>query len=198
VRSLPLLALFISAPAICAQSDEWAATVYAGVISGEPTWQDVIKDPFGANYADSYLIAGALSRSYAHFRNEGLRLEAEAQLVYNFGDQHHLEINAVPVVARWRRFPWDERLATSAAFGLGLSYATEVPELEVEQEGSSRKWLIYWVLELTAGPRAAPWAITMRLHHRSVAWGLMGEDGGVNAVGLGLRYRFPASTGRRP
>jgi hypothetical protein len=50
--------------------------------------------------------------------------------------------------------------------------------------------LIYWVAELTAGPVNAPWAVSLRLHHRSVAWGLMGDEGGINAVGLGLRHRF--------
>jgi hypothetical protein len=30
----------------------------------------------------------------------------------------------------------------------------------------------------------------LRLHHRSVAWGVMGDEGGRNAVGLGIRYEF--------
>ena len=150
-----------------AQSDDWTAAVYAARVSGEGQWQDVIRSPISAKYVDSYLVAGALSHPYRDLLNNGLRLEAEAQLVYHFGDQHHVEINAVPVVARWHRFPWSERLATSAAFGLGLSYASEVPEVEVQLEGTSRQWLVYWVMELTAGPPRAPWAITMRLHHRS-------------------------------
>jgi hypothetical protein len=90
----------------------------------------------------------------------------------------------------WRRLPWDEHLATTAAFGLGLSYAGEPPEVEVEIEGDSEQWLIYWVAELTAGPTDAPWAIALRLHHRSTAFGLMGEEGRMNAMGLGLRWRF--------
>ena len=77
-----------------------------------------------------------------------------------------------------------------SAFGLGLSYASELPEVEVEIEGDSEQWLIYWVAELTAGPNDAPWAITLRMHHRSPAFGLMGDEGGVNAMGLGLRWRF--------
>ncbi len=65
-----------------------------------------------------------------------------------------------------------------------------MPEAEVEIEGESHQWLVYWVAEITAGPVNAPWALSLRLHHRSVAWGLMGDDGGMNAMGLGLRYRF--------
>lgn len=168
----------------------WAATVYAARVSGERTWQDIIKDPLGTRYVDAYLLSAALSREYAKTRSGALRFEAEGQLVYNFGDQDHWEINAVPIVARWGRFPWSHRVATSAAFGLGLSYAFDLPEVEVELENDTEHLLVYWMAEITAGPATAPWQVALRLHHRSVAWGLMGEDGGVNAIGLGVRYQF--------
>lgn len=168
----------------------WAATFYGARISSEVGWEDILLDPVGARYVDAFLAVAALSRQYAGFKEGALVLEAEGQVAWNFGDQEHWEFNLVPVVARWQRFPWDDRLATSAAFGLGLSYATELPEVEVEIEGDSEQLLIYWVAELTAGPRDAPWALSLRLHHRSVAWGLMGEEGGMNGMGLGLRWRF--------
>jgi hypothetical protein len=183
-------ALFGCSGVSVAQQYDWTGTVYIAAVSSERTWQHVIKDPFGADYADAYLFAAALSRPYASFLDDRFRLEAEGQLVYNFGDQDHWELNSVPVIARWRRFPWSEHVATSVAFGLGLSYATEVPEVEVALEGESHRWLIYWVLELTAGPPHSAWEVSLRLHHRSVAWGLMGDNGGANAMGLGLRYRF--------
>ncbi len=83
-----------------------------------------------------------------------------------------------------------EGLETSAGFGLGLSFTTDMPEIEVELEGESSRNLIYWVMELTVGPTNAQWAMSLRLHHRSVAYGLLGEDGGMNALGLGMRWRF--------
>jgi hypothetical protein len=190
VRSWVLLALLVCGTQAQAQDRERVMTFYGARVSGERTWQHIIKDPLDPSFVDAWLVAGALASPYASYRNGALRLEAEGQVVYNFGDQHHWELNAVPVVARWQRFPWDRFVSTSAAFGLGLSYATEVPKVEVELENSSHQWLIYWMVELTAGPHAAPWSISLRLHHRSVAWGLMGEDGGVNALGLGVRYRF--------
>lgn len=168
----------------------WAATFYGARVSSEVGWEDILLDPVGARYVDAFLVVAALSRQYAGYRDGALALEAEGQVAWNFGDQQHWEINLVPVVARWQRFPWDDRLATSAAFGLGLSYATELPAIEVEIEGASEQLLIYWVAELTAGPLDAPWALSLRLHHRSVAWGLMGEEGGMNGMGLGLRWRF--------
>ena len=170
--------------------DAWRATIYTARISSETGWEDILLNPIGAEFVDAFLVAAALSRPYAQYKDGALSLEAEGQVVYNFGDQHHWEFNAVPIVARWHRFPWSHNIDTSAAFGLGLSYAMELPEVEVAIEGQSEQLLMYWVLEATAGPVKAPWALSLRLHHRSVAWGLMGEDGGMNAVGLGIRYVF--------
>lgn len=167
-----------------------SVTLYAARISSERTWQHVVTDPFGAEYIDAFLLVGALSRVWRERREGALILEAEAQAAYNFGEQHHWELNAAPLVARWQRFPWNERVAISAAFGIGLSWSTEVPELEVELEGDSRQLLFYWMLELTAGPPRGRWAASVRLHHRSGGFGLLADAGGMNAIGVGVRYRF--------
>jgi hypothetical protein len=188
--ALLLPALACAATGARADAAHRALTVYAARISSEATWQHVLKDPLGTGFVDSYLVAAALAQRYASFLGDGLALEAEGQAVYHFGEQNHWEFNAMPVVARWQRFPWSGRFASSAAFGLGLSYATEVPAVELRLEDTSDRLMIYWVAELTAGPRDARWAISLRLHHRSDAFGLMGEDGGMNAVGLGIRYGF--------
>jgi hypothetical protein len=169
---------------------EWASTFYIAEFSGEAGWEDVMFNPLFSKYVGAYLVAGTVSRKYAERRDGALHLEAEGQIVYNFGAQDHWEFNAVPIIARWTRFPWSSRIKTSAAFGLGLSYATELPPVEVALEGESNELLIYWLAEFTAGPRDAPWAVTARLHHRSVGYGLFGDDGGMNAVGVGLRYVF--------
>jgi hypothetical protein len=159
-------------------------------MSSETGWEDVVIKSVGAEFIDVYLVAGGLARQYAQFKQGALSLEAEGQVARYFGDQDHWEFNAVPVVGRWNRFPWNGRVATTAAFGLGLSYATELPPVEVELEGESKQLLVYWVIEVTAGAAQAPWSISLRLHHRSGAWGLVADHGGMNAVGLGLRYGF--------
>lgn len=169
---------------------EWASTFYIAELSGEAGWEDVMFNPLLSKYVGAYLVAGTVSRKYAERREGALDLEFEGQVVYNFGSQSHWEFNAVPIIARWKRFPWSSRIKTSAAFGIGLSYATELPPVEVALEGESRQTLIYWVAELTAGPVDAPWAVSARLHHRSVGYGLFAKDGGMNAVGLGVRYAF--------
>jgi hypothetical protein len=168
-----------------------AVTVYAARISEERTWQHVVRNPFGADYADAYLVAGSFARAWTEEFDGGLRVESELNVARNFGDQHHWELNVAPIQLRWQRFPWSARLRTTAAFGLGVSYATELPEAELAIEGDTRQWLIFWIFELTAGPADRPWSVALRLHHRSTGWGLMGtDDGGMNAPGLGFRYEF--------
>jgi hypothetical protein len=165
-------------------------TFYVAEVSGEEGWEDVMVNPVLCDYVDSYLAVTALSGTYATYHADRLHLEAEGQVGYNFGGQHHWEFNVVPVLARWYWPAWRGAYTTSAAFGLGLSYASDLPPVEVELEGESEKLLMYWVVELTAGPMDAPWAVSLRLHHRSVAYGLLGTEGGMNGVGLGLRYKF--------
>ena len=186
-----LTALLVALPGVAsADVGDWFTTLYGARISTQPGWEDIIIDAPNTRFVDSYLVTLALSRQYAERKQGALTFEAEGQVVKHFGDQTHWEFNAVPVVLRWHRFPWSERVATSAAFGLGLSYATELPPVEVLLEGESHQTLVYWVLEMTAGPVNSRWAASLRIHHRSVAYGLMGDEGGMNAVGLGVRFRL--------
>jgi hypothetical protein len=187
---LAVIVLCTTAMVSRADPGDWAATVYGARISTQPGWEDIILDNVDTEFVDSYLLAAAVSREYRQAYGGALTFEAEGQVVRHFHDQSHWEFNAVPLVLRWNRFPWSHRVTSSAAFGLGLSYATDLPPVEVQLEGESREWLVYWVMELTAGPTDAPWSVSLRLHHRSVAYGLMGDEGGMNAVGLGLRLRL--------
>ena len=166
-------------------------TFYTGRLSSEETWHDVLVKPYSDSYADAYLVSGAYSRAYRESHAGALRTEFEVNLTYNFGRQDHWELNVAPISLRWQRFPWSERLRTSAAFGVGFSYAFDRPEMEDELENDTRQLLVFWLLELTAGPVDAPWSAVLRLHHRSPAWGAMGvPDGGMNAPSLGFRYQF--------
>jgi len=193
LRALIALLLLSFAPHDVVASDldgKWATTLYAARISSESGWEDVFVNPIGADYVSAFLAVAGVSREYAHYSGGALQLEAEGQIAYAFGDQQYWEFNVVPVVLRWQRFPWNRAVATSAAFGLGLSYTTELPDIEVELEGESKRLLVYWVAEFTAGFPNNPWSVSLRLHHRSVAYGLMGDEGGMNAVGLGVRRQF--------
>jgi hypothetical protein len=168
-----------------------AFTFYAGRISAEETWHEVLMKPYSDNYADAYLVTGAYSRAWRLSDDGALRSESEVNLTYNFGRQDHWELNVAPITLRWQRFPWSERVKTSVAFGLGLSYAFDFPEVEYELENDTQRLLLFWQLEITAGPTQGPWSAVLRLHHRSPGWGVMGvSDGGMNAPSLGFRYEF--------
>ncbi|HEY7379492.1 MAG TPA: hypothetical protein VH542_12470 [Steroidobacteraceae bacterium] len=186
---LATLSLLGCAHVAAAADGDYATTMYVARVSGEAHWQDVAVDPAFTKYEPAYLAVAALSREYAQPFDGRLAVEWEGQVGYAFGPETYWQFNVVPVVARWRFEP-TPNLDMSTAFGLGLSFTTSMPQTEVKLEGESHRELVYWVAELTAGPHASPWSMTLRLHHRSVAFGLMGKDGGMNAVGLGLRWRY--------
>ena len=165
-----------------------AVTGFGGWMTAE-NWEDLFLSPHEIEFQDAGLVGVALSRRVAE-PLDGLSLEVEGQVVKHFGDQSHWEVNAPIATARWSRFPWSGTVATSAAFGLGLSVASEKPELEVELEGDSEQVMAYWMIELALGRPGSDWEFVGRVHHRSPAYGLFGDDGGSNALALGIRRRF--------
>lgn len=174
------------APA-AALAQDFSLAIYGGRLTREK-WQKALSP--GADFADATIVVAAASWTFSRFFDGKLSAELEAQVGKYFGDQDHWEFNLPLLGVRWHRFPWDEYLATSLAWGIGPSYATGVPEVELETNGSSSRWLIYWFGELTLGPPAAGWEVLLRLHHRSDGFGTVADDGGSNAVCAGLRYRF--------
>ena len=168
-----------------------AFAFYTGRISAEETWEDVLLKPYSTNYTDAYLLTAAYSRAYQETHAGALRTEFEVNATWMFGEQDYWEVNVAPIMLRWQRFPWSDRWHSSVAFGLGFSYAFEYPRIEQELEDETQQFLIFWALEITAGPREGPWSVLLRLHHRSPAWGAMGiEHGGMNAPSIGFRYAF--------
>ncbi len=138
---------------------------------------------------NSYLLALVLARRIDRYRDLAC-FEIEGQLVKHFSRQNHLELNGLATL-RWEAFWWDQLLDTSLAFGLGLSYATDKPEVEIQNDGGTSRLLIYWMLELAFALPARPQLeLLTRIHHRSNGFGHVAEAGGSNALALGLRYRF--------
>jgi hypothetical protein len=165
-----------------------AVTVFGGNLL-DNVWEDVFLAPQDLTFEKSYIVGGAGSVVIAE-PVEGLRLELEAQLVRHFGDQDHWEANLPILTARWSRFPWSDAFDMSAAYGLGLSWTSEKPVLEVQSEGDSEQLMAYWMIELDAALPVPDWRVVARLHHRSTAYGLFGDDGGSNALVLGMRRAF--------
>ena len=167
----------------------WAVTVYNAWLSDDTLGSNL---RFKADYTSEFqLFAIAVSKRLKRY-NRHLDFEVEGQVAKHHEGMDHFEFNVLGV-ARWRTFPWDKYLDTSAAAGLGLSYATEEPEFEIIAEGKTEKLLAYILVELTFGlPSVPAWALVTRIHHRSGAWGTFGSgiEGASNALGVGLKYRF--------
>jgi hypothetical protein len=168
-------------------AQDFSLALYGGRLTTEK-WESALSP--GADFSDATIFTAAGSWTFSRFFDDRLSCELEAQVGRYIGDQDHWEINLPILGLRWHRFPWSHRLATSLAWGIGPSYAAEVPAVELETNDSSSRWLIYWFGELTLGPPAAGWELLMRLHHRSDGFGLVAEDGGSNALCAGVRYRF--------
>lgn len=172
-----------------AKPDElkWAVTLYGGALTKAST-RGVTH--FSAEYEESHIGVGALSWKFAELTRH-LWFEVEGQVAKHFGEQVHWELNTL-VIARWVTFPWNAYLATTVAVGNGISYATDLPKLEIKpgaSEGASQ-WLNYLLFEFTfALPTHPELALVARLHHRSGFYRALAPNS-INAVGLGIKYRF--------
>ena len=162
--------------------------VYGGIMTTNH-WEDVFIDTLDLDFEDSYFVVIALARKIGGYKDK-LSFEVEGQVVKHFDYMDHWEFNGA-IIGRWEKFPWDDTIDTSLAFGIGPSYATEEPQVEIDNNSETSKFLIYWMIELALGlPEKPRTAFILRLHHRSDAWGLMNEDGGSNGIGCGIKYRF--------
>ncbi|MEM1130730.1 MAG: hypothetical protein AAGH83_09435 [Pseudomonadota bacterium] len=184
-RSLICLACGCSATGALAEPRD-AVSIFAGQMT-EDSWDDIFEEPGGIDWEQSWLGGMALSRDWPIYQT-GLSFGVEGQALIHAGDQSHLEFN-LPVVLRYR-LPPNPVPVSGAAFGIGLSWASEVPEIEVERKGDSQRLLVYWMIELELG--RSDWDLLpfLRVHHRSDGESVADFDTGSNAVLAGLRYRF--------
>lgn len=124
-----------------------------------------------------------VAQSYDLGTRWGLDFEVEAQIVRHFGRQDHWEVNA-PVIARYQF----GGIVDSVAWGIGASYASAAPDFERTRNGNAQQGLIYWVAEVAFDAPADMPQPLIRLHHRSNGFGLVGPDGGSNAIAIGVRF----------
>jgi len=171
------------------ESRPWAFTMYTVWLSEEQLGDVML---FQGKLEDSQLYVAALSRKIGSL-NAHIDAEIEGQVAKHAGPlQRHWEVNGLGTL-RWKTFPWDKYLDTTAATGLGLSYAFDDPLFEIEAHDRSNKWLVYIMVELTFSlPEIPQWALVARVHHRSAAYGTFEDDleGASNSAGFGLKYRF--------
>jgi hypothetical protein len=185
-----LVPLAVAAPAAASPGEAAprprnAATLFGGWML-DNTWDEIFLSPGALRFENAGLAGAALAREVWAPRR-WFSVEIEGQIVRHFGDQDHWEINAPVATGRVAPFAGVD---ASLAFGLGLSFASETPALEVANESASEAVMVYWMIEAEAGLPPEDWSLVGRIHHRSTGFGLFGDDGGSNALALGLRRRF--------
>ena len=168
-----------------AAAQQGQVSVFGG-ISVSNVWEDTILDPTGLDWRDTGLVGVAFGRDWRRGAAP-VSFGLEFQVVKYAGEQDHFEFN-LPVFVRYH--PSSRLPVRSLGFGLGLSHATDAPEVEVLTKGSTERTLFYWTAEAEFGPRGGAVSIFTRLHHRSNGFGLLADEGGSNVIVWGLRRRW--------
>ncbi len=164
----------------------WYGSGFAGAMT-ENEWEKVF-DPSTLKFAGSALIGIAVGWERP-IGDSRFSYGFEAQAVGHSGRQDHFEFN-LPLVLRYtptqpRRFRFK-----SVAFGIGPSYATKIPQVEIDRKGESQRTLIYWMGELEFTRPQPDESLYFRLHHRSDGYGLMEAESGSTGLVLGWRRSF--------
>lgn len=175
----------------CANPGDRALTLYNGRYTDDGLPDEILLlQPI--HYEDSWLTVVAYSEVFSK-PSSGRRWESEGQVAKHSGQQEHSEYNAL-ILHRWTYYPWSNRVRITSAIGNGLSWASEVPALELASHSNkgATQLLSYLLLELTVGiPGFEGFDLVGRIHHRSGVFGLFdGVHGGSNIISLGLRYEF--------
>ena len=189
----PFLLLLFASPCLAEIESLESKPLYSLSIYGGQMTDNSIDDFFHSvsdiDFEESYLLTLALARRIASYSNLA-SFEVEAQVVKHFDQQNHWEFNTL-VTARWEAFFWDNYLDTSLAFGVGPSYATDIPEIEEQRSGKSSHLLVYLLVELEfVLPSHPNVAVITRIHHRSNAYGIVADSGTSNAFAIGLKFRI--------
>ena len=149
------------------------------------SWHGVLR-PWNLSFADSHMIAGSVGWDRP-VGASSFRFGAEIQLTGHFGRQDHFELS-VPVVLRY--VPERGPFIRSAAAGLGLSYATKVPQVEIDRNGASQRMFVHWMAEVEFGAPEPATTTFLRVHHRSDGYGVFDVDAGSTGIMFGVRKRF--------
>ncbi len=185
--SLLLLCLFLLPALAAGEEPVNALNLYWGRMTSNE-WEELFK-PGEIEMADSSLVAVALARRVGGL-GDRLSFEVEGQVARHYGGERYWEFVGLGG-GRWEPFWWDRYVDTSLFYGLGVSYTTRRPQVEIEMDGDTERLMAYWVLELAFSlPQHPQLALIGRLHHRSGAYGLFADKGGSTAPAIGLKYRF--------
>jgi hypothetical protein len=165
---------------------KWYYTVFFGVMT-ENRWHEVFS-PGDLQLAASDLVGLGIGwdRQIAASR---FRYGFEMQALRHFGRQDHYEFN-LPIVLRYVPANPVPRWLKTVAFGIGVSHATKVPQVEIDRKGESQRNFVYWMADVQFVQRRPGTSVYFRLHHRSDGYGLYDVSSGSTALVLGWLSEF--------
>lgn len=169
-------------------NEGWSLGVHTGRAIEESVHSGEAFLPFEWNFEDYYLTSVGVRKEMTRLWQHS-RIFTEVNLSWIGGDQEYAEVSLTPTIT-WDTFPWDRSVDTTASLGAGLSYTSRSTDIdEIDQ-----RWLASMIFELDLQPAGwESWSVYTRLHHRSNAFGLFGEESsqkGSNFPSIGARYHF--------
>lgn len=143
------------------------------------------------DYDDSYRMIVAYLGKQIGSLPPWFVFEDELQFAWHYDAQDYWEVNGA-LVARFVDFPWNDIIYTSIAAGAGLSYISEISDMEASRHSETSQFLGYLLFEWELAPSAdSSWSFFSRIHHRSGADGTFNHcRGASNSWGMGIRYHF--------
>ncbi|MCE6960881.1 hypothetical protein LAZ40_17795 [Cereibacter sphaeroides] len=175
-----------------AQAEQRSFSIFAGILT-DNTWEDYFLTPWETDPQDPGLLGIAFTQPLGRgfdTRFGEVRWEIEFQIVRHAGVQSNWEFN-LPIAARLMPEKPVLGVFDTMAFGIGPSHADKEPALELARGDAAQKDQVYWYAEVERRSRERDCcSFFARIHHRSDAYGLIGEGGSSNGLVVGMRTTF--------
>jgi hypothetical protein len=189
IAMIPMSAGASDIPQIVDGSKPYAVHFFGGQNFDEYL-SDFFKGGGYGQYNDAYLAGAAASKRFATWNS--ISIEIEGGVGQHFGAYDATELWSA-VFFRFHAFPWNKYVYTTAAASVGLSYLSNVPQIEKRKnDGRGSHLLHYFAPEITfALPEHKDIELVFRLHHRSGVAGLFnGVRDATNVPTVGFRFRY--------
>lgn len=187
------------------QEKLWSLLFYRGTTSGQSFW-DTISFHYSGISDTMYSLELAYTLSKHNVVNKYIEPYATFQFAANIAQRFSEKNNKstaegdLYLVLRWKAFPWNKYITTTAAIGDGISYTSNIIPGEAQDPGLTpgttpdelQKGLNFFLLEVTfALPKYPEFQFVTRLHHRCTFFGALADTNqGSTNVGIGIRYYF--------
>jgi hypothetical protein len=185
------------------QEKLWSLLLYRGTTANQ-NFLGVVSFHYSGIGETMYSTELAYTLSKYNFINRYIAPSATFQFAANIAERLSSQKNDrafesdLYLVFRWKYFPWNHLITTTAAVGDGGSYTSHLLIGEKNDPGLSsgttpadlQKLLNFFMLEATfAVPKYPEFQIVTRLNHRCTLFGFTSDSKqGSTNIGVGIRY----------